>query len=49
MINQARTCDPVDEIYLGLVICAILGLAADQVVRILKRVLLTWRLTYSGA
>jgi len=38
----------VDEIYLGLVIYAVLGLAADQVVRILERVLLTWRPAYSG-
>jgi sulfonate transport system permease protein len=38
----------VDEIYLGLVIYAVLGLAADQVVRILERVLLTWRPANSG-
>jgi sulfonate transport system permease protein len=48
MINQAQTYDRVDEIYLGLVIYAVLGLAADQVVRILERVLLTWRPAYSG-
>ena len=49
MINQAQTYDRVDEIYLGLVIYAVLGLAADQIVRILGRVLLTWRPAYSGA
>jgi sulfonate transport system permease protein len=43
MINQAQSYDRVDEIYLGLVIYAILGLAADQVVRLLERVLLAWR------
>jgi len=43
MINQAQTYDRVDEIYLGLVIYAVLGLAADQVVRLLERVLLAWR------
>jgi sulfonate transport system permease protein len=49
MINQAQTYDRVDEIYLGLVIYAVLGLVADQIVRILGRVLLTWRPAYSGA
>jgi sulfonate transport system permease protein len=49
MINQAQTYDRVDEIYLGLVIYAVLGLAADQVVRLLERVLLSWRPTYSGS
>ena len=49
MINQAQNYDRVDEIYLGLVIYAILGLAADQVVRILQRVALTWRPAFSGS
>ena len=49
MINQAQTYDRVDEIYLGLVIYAVLGLTADQVVRIFERVLLTWRPAYTGA
>jgi sulfonate transport system permease protein len=49
MINQAQTYDRVDEIYLGLVIYAVLGLAADQIVRIIGRAILTWRPAYSGA
>lgn len=49
MINQAQAYDRVDEIYLGLVIYAVLGLAADQVVRILERVLLTWRPAFTGS
>jgi sulfonate transport system permease protein len=49
MISQAQNYDRVDEIYLGLVIYAILGLAADQVVRILERVMLTWRPSFSGS
>jgi ABC-type nitrate/sulfonate/bicarbonate transport system permease component len=28
---------------------ALLGLAGDQIVRLLERVLLTWRSTYTGA
>lgn len=48
-MNQAQTCDRVDEICLGLVIYAVLGLAADQVVRTFERVLLTRRPAYSGA
>jgi sulfonate transport system permease protein len=43
MISQAQSYDRVDEMFLGLVIYAVLGLLADQVVRLLERVLLTWR------
>ncbi len=49
MMNQAQTCDRVDEICLGLVIYAVLRLAADQAVRIFQCALLTWRPGYSGA
>jgi sulfonate transport system permease protein len=49
MINQAQTYERVDQIYLGIVIYAILGLAADQIVRVFERVLLTWRPTYTGS
>jgi sulfonate transport system permease protein len=43
MINQAQTFDRIDEMFLGLVIYAILGLAGDQIVRVLERYLLRWR------
>ncbi len=49
MISQAQTYERVDEIYLGLVIYAILGLIADLVVRFAERVLLGWRPTFQGA
>jgi sulfonate transport system permease protein len=49
MINQAQTYERVDQIYLGIAIYAVLGLAAHQVVRVLERVLLTWRPSYSGS
>jgi sulfonate transport system permease protein len=48
MINQAQTYERVDQIYLGIAIYAILGLIADRLVRIMERVLLTWRPTYTG-
>lgn len=48
MINQAQTYERVDEIYLGIAIYAVLGLLAHQVVRLLERVLLTWRPSYTG-
>lgn len=43
MINRAQTYLRTDQVYLGLVIYAVIGLAADQFVRLLERVLLTWR------
>jgi sulfonate transport system permease protein len=43
MINQAQSFDRIDEMFLGLVIYAILGLAGDQIVRVLERYLLRWR------
>jgi sulfonate transport system permease protein len=49
MINQAQTYERVDQIYLGIAIYAVLGLAAHQVVAVLERVLLTWRPSYSGS
>jgi sulfonate transport system permease protein len=48
MINQAQTFDRVDEMFLGLVIYAILGLTGDQIVRVLERYLLRWRPSSSG-
>ncbi len=43
MITQAQTYDRLDEMFLGLAIYAVLGLAADQIVRALERALLVWR------
>ena len=48
MINQAQTFDRVDEMFLGLVIYAILGLTGDQIVRVLERSLLRWRPSSAG-
>jgi sulfonate transport system permease protein len=48
MINQAQTFDRVDEMFLGLVIYAILGLTGDQIVRLLERYLLRWRSSSGG-
>ena len=42
-INRAQTYLQTDQVYFGLVVYAVLGLAADQVVRLLERVLLAWR------
>jgi sulfonate transport system permease protein len=49
MINQAQTYERVDQIYLGIAIYAVLGLAAHQLVQVLERVLLIWRPSYSGS
>ncbi len=43
MIAQAQNYNRVDEMFLGLAIYAVLGLLADQFVRVLERVLLRWR------
>jgi sulfonate transport system permease protein len=48
MITQAQTYQRIDEMFLGLVIYAVLGLTGDQLVRILERVLLRWRPTFVG-
>ncbi len=49
MIIQAQTYDRLDEMFLGLAIYAVLGLLADQIVRVLERVLLVWRPAYGAA
>jgi len=46
LITQAQTYLQTNEVFVGLVIYSILGLLADQVVRILERVLLRWRPSY---
>jgi sulfonate transport system permease protein len=48
MITQAQTYQRIDEMFLGLVIYAVLGLTGDQLVRILERVFLRWRPTFVG-
>ena len=49
MIGQAQSYNRIDEMFLGLVLYAILGLSADQIVRLLERLLLTWRPQGKGA
>ena len=49
MITQAQTYDRLDEMFLGLAIYAALGLLADQIVRVLERVLLVWRPAFGAA
>jgi sulfonate transport system permease protein len=48
MITQAQTYQRVDEMFLGLAIYAVLGLAGDQIVRILERALLTWHPSHAS-
>ena len=48
LINRAQTYLRTDQVFLGLVIYAVLGLLADQFVRILERVLLQWRPSYEA-
>ncbi len=48
MITQAQTYDRLDEMFLGLAIYAVLGLLADQIVRVLERALLVWRPAYGA-
>lgn len=48
LINQARDFYETDTIVLCLVLYAVLGLIADVVVRLLERVLLSWRPTFTS-
>ncbi|MET0864201.1 MAG: ABC transporter permease subunit [Nakamurella sp.] len=48
LINEAREFFQTDTIVLCLVLYAILGLIADIIVRLLERVLLAWRPTFTG-
>lgn len=48
LITQGQTYLQTDQVYVGLVIYSILGLLADQFVRILERVLLRWRPSYEA-
>jgi sulfonate transport system permease protein len=49
LINQAQTTNRTDIMFLCLAIYAILGLAADAIVRLLERRLLVWRRGFVGA
>jgi sulfonate transport system permease protein len=49
MITQAQTYDRLDEMFLGLAIYAVLGLLADQIVRVLERTLLVWRPAFGAS
>jgi len=49
LINRAQTYLQTDQVFFGLVIYAVLGLLADQFVRILERVLLAWRPSYEAS
>jgi sulfonate transport system permease protein len=48
LITQAQTYLQTNKVFVGLVIYSILGLVADQFVRILERVLLRWRPSYEA-
>jgi sulfonate transport system permease protein len=48
LITQAQTYLQTNKVFVGLVIYSILGLAADQIVRILERLLLRWRPSYEA-
>jgi sulfonate transport system permease protein len=49
LVTQAQTYLQTNEVFVGLVVYSILGLLADQIVRILERVLLRWRPSYEAA
>ena len=48
LITQGQTYLQTNQVYVGLVIYSILGLSADQLVRILERVLLRWRPSFEA-
>jgi sulfonate transport system permease protein len=48
LINQAQATNRIDIMFCCLTIYAILGLAADAVVRLLERRLLVWRAAFAG-
>jgi sulfonate transport system permease protein len=48
LITNGQTYLQPDQVWVGLVIYAILGLLADQLVRLLQRVLLRWRPSYEA-
>jgi sulfonate transport system permease protein len=48
LITEGQTYLQINQVYVGLAIYSILGLLADQFVRILERVLLRWRPSYEA-
>jgi sulfonate transport system permease protein len=48
LITQAQTYLQTDQVFVGLAVYSVLGLLADQFVRILERVLLRWRPGYEA-
>ncbi|MGN6162420.1 MAG: ABC transporter permease [Marmoricola sp.] len=48
LITQGQTYLQTNQVFVGLVIYSILGLLADQFVRVLERVLLRWRPSYEA-
>jgi sulfonate transport system permease protein len=49
LITNGQTYLQTNQVFVGLVIYSILGLAADQFVRLLERVLLRWRPSFEAA
>ncbi|MGY5120585.1 ABC transporter permease [Streptomyces sp. 900105755] len=49
LITQGQTYLQTDQVFVGLVIYSLLGLLADQFVRVLERVLLRWRPSYEAS
>lgn len=48
LVTQAQTYLQTNQVFVGLVIYSILGLLADQIVRVAERVLLRWRPSYEA-
>jgi sulfonate transport system permease protein len=48
LINQAQSTNRIDIMFCCLTIYAVLGLAADAIVRLLERRLLVWRTAFAG-
>jgi len=49
LITQGQTYLQTDQVFVGLAIYSVIGLLADQFVRLLERVLLRWRPSYEAA
>jgi sulfonate transport system permease protein len=48
LVTQAQTYLQTNQVFVGLVVYSILGLLADQIVRVLERVLLRWRRSFEA-
>lgn len=49
LITQGQTYLQTNQVFVGLAVYSLLGLVADQLVRVLERVLLRWRPSYEAA